>query len=125
MEDVIASLELDGYVKKEDWRGDRTAGDVWPVATVNALVHLFIGVSPDNDTEGAGVEIPDQLGWHIAALIELWTDEYHPLDKIDHWPSADPDDPPYWDEERSRHRQRSVQQWYSDGIRLFQAVREA
>ena len=90
MEDVIASLELDGYVKKEDWRGDRTAGDVWPVATVNALVHLFIGVSPDNDTEGAGVEIPDQLGWHIAALIELWTDEYHPLDKIDHWPSAEP-----------------------------------
>ncbi len=129
-EKSIASLELDGYVQEEDWKGDETTGHLWPVATVNALVHLFTGVSPDNDRESAGVEIPDRLGWHIATLIELWADPYHPIDEMARWPHP-PAELRDWNEnphgqadkeKRARHRQRTVQQWYSDGIRIFQAT---
>ena len=35
-----------------------------------SLIHLFLGGNTPGDAEE--IEIPDQLGWHIAAFMDLW-----------------------------------------------------
>ena len=70
----IAKLELDGYTNNEFWDGEGSVNEFWPYTAVGALIYLFTGRRPEDDKEGAGVEIPDSLGWHIALLMDFWCD---------------------------------------------------
>ena len=59
----IAFLQLDGWDQNTgwDWKNREPIG--WPRTTVDGIVNLF---------GGPKAEIPDYLGWHIAALMEYW-----------------------------------------------------
>lgn len=75
----IAKLNLENWHPPEHWEGDHRASEEWPQATIESLIHLFTG-NTSEATGQEGIEIPDQLGWHIAHLIELWQQSLYPID---------------------------------------------
>lgn len=142
---VIARLELDGYHSNKLWKETDSVKAEWPHAAVNALVNLFTGQNPLEDTECKGVEIPEALGWHIAVLMEAWCDlgtgldQYKPIAlnnedslreyMISRHPKSHRPSPQAVEHrkdilttEHARYRQKLVQRWYSDGIRLYHAT---
>ena len=70
---MIAKLDLDGWIRPEHWKGQEHHPEGWPHASVQSLIHLFTGKTPFSE-DPDGIEIPNILGWHIAALIEDWGD---------------------------------------------------
>ena len=146
-QDFVAKLEMDGYVYPEFWEGEERVNEYWPESAVSALIFLFTNRLPLEDMTGEGIEIPDSLGWHIALLMDFWSDDYCGLgDEAgglgtdfssgmlreymafraggDAYPSQGAIG--YLDMkvryEHAKHRRNVVQQWYSDGIQLFQAT---
>ena len=117
-----SSLELDGWIIPEYWEGDERSHPGWPNSAVNALIHLFTGDNA-NDHENEGIEIPDMLGWHIAALAEIYAG--HDTGAI-----LDPhtrESTEIWGEEAWRLRRTIIeinQRWYRDGIALYAQTRE-
>lgn len=142
----IAKLELDGYTNNEFWDGEGSVNEFWPYTAVGALIYLFTGRRPEDDKEGAGVEIPDSLGWHIALLMDFWCDLWGSLSEEGGGLGTDSNNSlreylAYQTAQgaypsraavgyaemsanyrHSQYRQRVVQQWYSDGIRLYQST---
>ena len=67
----VVVLEMDGWQTPAEWDGKRQCPRYWPAAVVNGLIALFTGENPQ-EAGPEGVQIPDPLGWHIAALMEDW-----------------------------------------------------
>ena len=113
---ICSILELNGWIRPEYWEGDKGSHPGWPNTAVNALIHLFTGDNA-NDHENEGIEIPDLLGWHIAALAEIYSS--HEVGKIlDPFSQENPD---IWGEETWRLHKLIIeinQRWYRDGIAL-------
>ena len=118
----------------------------FPATTVNALTVLFTGKRPlDGGTEG--IEIPEILGWHIATLLEAWGEHLDGFIKEGEDYRRDGEAlfiratallggrPPYETEKvmnlelremqlrRTESIIRHTQQWYSDGLALYQIHR--
>ena len=68
---MIVTLDLDGWTRPEHWKGHERYPEGRPNASVQSLIHLFTGKTPFSEHPD-GIEIPNILGWHIAALIEDW-----------------------------------------------------
>lgn len=140
----VGDLELEGYFAPSYCPADGGGSQEWPFNAINGLIYLFTGqIGDDSD----GIEIPEVLGWHIATLIELWSQESCPLGEegaglldesklglAEYLAFQAPEYPPKQALQyanclmcyrHAKHRQRIVQQWYSDGIRLYQATRPA
>ena len=139
---VIAKLELDGWSTPEYWRGEGGVPEDWPMAAVDGLIYLFTGkrtieIGPE------GTEIPDILGWHIATLIEAWGSHLYgigsrPLDGDFRrlYQVLEDECPEHIISQtarreiaeknfdmiqlqRTRFLERYVQQWYSNGLTLY------
>ena len=141
---TIAKLELDNWSMPQYWEGDRKIPEAWPQAALESLIHLFTGHTADA-AQQQGVEICDQLGWHIASLIELWSEHSTPIDhtslycdhqtvknfmyaKYSHENILDMENLIYHETqlyymERADKIRDVVQRWYRDGIALYQATR--
>ena len=144
---LIAELELDGWSEPEYWDGSTQVPEGFPWAAMDALTVLFTGKRPlDGGTEG--IEIPDILGWHIATLIEAWGG--HLLGFLQEYDdckrdrealliraAALLDGRPQHEAEKVRELEfgemqarrteaiiRHTQQWYSDGLTLYQIYRD-
>ena len=142
----LAQLELEGHLAPGWWYDEGDPKEDWPEAAIGGLIHLFTGQRVNDDTTGEGVEIPDVLGWHIAVLMESWSEQFCHLGEkgggldskdspamVEYMEFNGPQgkypskaDLSYADRlifyRHAQHRQNIVQQWYSDGIRLYQAT---
>ena len=125
-----ATLTMDDYDHPHAWPGPTGAPDTWPHSTIASLIHLFTGSHPEPHTD-AGSDIPEALACHIAVLIEDWClndldgPGEHPRGNFPH----DQDTPATpaavayaaLTNERTAFAARHVQEWYSQGIALYQA----
>ena len=141
---MIAKLELVGWEEPECWEGSTSIPQDFPIATMDALTVLFTGKRTLDCRPGEGKEIPEILGWHIATLIEAWGEHYHsfcqnsqeymgwrdalfirarallggrPLTEVEAVRDLE------FEEMQARRTKaiiRHTQQWYSDGLALYQ-----
>ena len=97
------SLELEGWQEPGEWTSRQGNYESWPEAVVNGAVFLFTGQNPGNMGD-EGTTVPDELGWHIAALIEDWVNFYYNNGAPAH-------------EMMPGHSQA----WYANAVRLYEA----
>ena len=138
----IADLKLEEWTQPAAWKGDHISPDDWPQAGVRSLIQLFNGSNtPD---ERYVFEIPDQLGWHIAFLIETWSaaewsiSTENTLTSLESMMEFLEESSSYENRslaektadhefdlfriERNRSIVQVVQNWYTTGIALYQAT---
>ena len=70
-------LELTGWSPPEYLDDMGKTHEEWPVASVDALINLFAGKP---DPEQKTIIIPDILGWHIATLYDALGGHLHRID---------------------------------------------
>ena len=140
---TIAKLELDNWSMPQYWEGNTKVPEAWPQAAVKSLIHLFNGKTADPATE-ENVGIDDQLGWHIASLIELWSEYSTAIDETGLYDNYEASKNFAYAKysprnildisqliqheiklhaiERADKMRHVVQQWYHDGIALYHAT---
>ena len=85
---TVADLKLDGWSMPEYWTTNDEIPSGWPTTAVAALIHLFTGENLAC-AKDKGIDIPDNLAWHIATLIADWADYTDPINFPTDWDIPD------------------------------------
>ena len=95
----LAILEMEGWDQTPEWDWETREPRSWPAAVVAGLVFLFTNTRM-HEGGSEGVQIPDILGWHIAALMEAWAVQHHTTAHMEPMPGY-------------------AQKWYANGLNLL------